>query len=116
MRAEDAARAHVDAAGYERLYAEARDDAGRLLARAGEAARLDDGADAVGDWSFDEADFRIRWFADGALNVSANCLDRHLAARGEQTAIMWEGDDPAETPRGSAMPSCTARSAGWPTR
>jgi acetyl-CoA synthetase len=45
-----------------------------------------------------EADFQqghIRWFQNGKLNVSANCLDRHLATRGEQTAIIWEGDDPA---------------------
>jgi acetyl-CoA synthetase len=37
---------------------------------------------------------RIRWFEDGVLNVSANCIDRHLATRGEQTAILWEGDEP----------------------
>ena len=41
-------------------------------------------------------DVSIRWFADGTLNVAANCLDRHLATRGDQTAIIWEGDDPAE--------------------
>ncbi len=51
----------------------------------------------VKDTSFDEADFRIRWFADGVLNVSANCVDRHLATRGDQTAIIWEGDEPGET-------------------
>jgi acetyl-CoA synthetase len=50
----------------------------------------------IKDVSFNEADFRIRWFADGELNVSANCLDRHLAARGEQAAIIWEGDEPGE--------------------
>ncbi len=49
--------------------------------------------------SFAEADFQVRWFADGRLNVAANCLDRHLATRGAQTAIVWEPDDPAETPR-----------------
>ena len=53
----------------------------------------------VKDSSFDEADFRIRWFADGQLNVSANCLDRHLATRGDQVAIVWEGDEPGETRR-----------------
>ena len=37
---------------------------------------------------------RIRWFEDGVLNVSVNCIDRHLATRGDQTAILWEGDDP----------------------
>jgi acetyl-CoA synthetase len=53
----------------------------------------------AGDWSFDEGDFHVRWFEDGVLNVSANCLDRHLAAHGDRTAIIWEPDDPAEQPR-----------------
>ena len=48
----------------------------------------------VKDISFDEADFRIRWFADGELNVSVNCLDRHLPERGDQIAVIWESDDP----------------------
>ncbi|MBB3346229.1 acetate--CoA ligase [Sphingomonas sp. BK069] len=51
----------------------------------------------VKDTSFDEADFRIRWYADGELNVSVNCVDRHLATRGDQVAIVWEGDEPGET-------------------
>ena len=41
-----------------------------------------------------EGDVHIRWFEDGTLNASVNCLDRHLATRGEQTALIWEGDDP----------------------
>ena len=53
----------------------------------------------AGDWSFDEADFHVRWFEDGVLNASANCLDRHLATRGDQTAILWEPDDPKDAPR-----------------
>ncbi len=44
--------------------------------------------------SFDEADFGVQWFADGVLNVSANCIDRHLADRGDQVAILWEPDSP----------------------
>jgi acetyl-CoA synthetase len=44
-------------------------------------------------------DVSIRWFEDGVLNASVNCIDRHLAARGDQTAILWEGDDPAEDRR-----------------
>ncbi|WP_380786482.1 acetate--CoA ligase [Sphingomonas sp. R86521] len=53
----------------------------------------------AGDWSFAEADFHVRWFEDGVLNVSANCIDRHLATRADQVAIVWEPDDPAEEPR-----------------
>ncbi len=50
----------------------------------------------VKDVSF-SGDVHIRWFADGTLNVAANCLDRHLATRGDQTAIIWEGDNPNES-------------------
>ena len=49
--------------------------------------------DKVQEWDFDKAD--IQWFIGGKLNVSYNCLDRHLETRGDQTAIIWEGDDPA---------------------
>ncbi|MDZ4320595.1 MAG: AMP-binding protein, partial [Phenylobacterium sp.] len=48
----------------------------------------------VKDVSFDASDFRIKWFADGELNVSVNCIDRHLATRRDQVAIIWESDDP----------------------
>ncbi|MBN9343194.1 MAG: acetate--CoA ligase [Caedibacter sp. 38-128] len=51
----------------------------------------------VKDTSFKAEDFRIRWFEDGTLNVAANCLDRHLVERGDQVAIIWEGDDPQES-------------------
>ena len=51
----------------------------------------------VGNWSFDPDNFHIKWFEDGALNAAANCIDRHLATRGDQTAIIWEGDDPNDS-------------------
>ena len=47
----------------------------------------------VKDVSFDAKDFRVKWYADGVLNVSVNCIDRHLPERAEQTAIIWESDD-----------------------
>jgi acetyl-CoA synthetase len=50
----------------------------------------------AGDWSFDEADFRIKWFEDGQLNLAANCLDRHLGQRGDKVAIIFEGDEPGD--------------------
>ncbi len=49
--------------------------------------------------SFDEASFGIRWFADGVLNISVNCIDRHLATHADQTAIIWEPDEPSEEPK-----------------
>jgi acetyl-CoA synthetase len=50
----------------------------------------------AGDWSFDEQDFGIRWYADGELNLSVNCLDRHLPEHGERAAIIFEADEPGE--------------------
>ena len=51
----------------------------------------------VKDVSFAAEDLHIRWYFDGTLNASVNCLDRHLAKRGNQTAIIWEGDDPKQS-------------------
>ena len=48
----------------------------------------------AGDWSFDEDKFGIRWYADGELNLSVNCLDRHLAEHGDRTALIFEADEP----------------------
>ena len=53
----------------------------------------------VKNTSFTPPFVSVRWFEDGTLNVSANCLDRHLAERGDQVAIIWEGDDPSEDAR-----------------
>ena len=64
--------------------------------------------------SWDPDNLHIKWFEDGALNVAANCIDRHLATRADQTAIIWEGDDPNEAASTSPMASCIARSAASP--
>ncbi|MCL6729732.1 acetate--CoA ligase [Sphingomonas hankyongi] len=50
----------------------------------------------AGDWSFDEDTFGIRWFADGELNLSVNCLDRHLPAHGDRVALIFEADEPGQ--------------------
>lgn len=94
-----ARRARVDAAGYERLYGRSLADPGSFWLE--QARRLDwiKRPEIAGDWSFDEADFHIQWFADGRLNVAANCIDRHLKTRGDQIAIIWEPDEPSEEPR-----------------
>jgi acetyl-CoA synthetase len=97
--AEWAERAYVDAAGYAAKYARSIDDPKSFWRE--ESGRLDwiRPWTRLSDCSFDEADFGISWFADGTLNVSANCLDRHLAERGDVTAIIWEGDDPSQQRR-----------------
>jgi acetyl-CoA synthetase len=91
--------AKVDRAAYEEMYRRSLDDPEAFWRR--EAVRIDwiKPFTKVDESSFRESDFGIRWFADGTLNLSANCLDRHLAERGETTAIIWEPDDPAEAPR-----------------
>jgi acetyl-CoA synthetase len=97
--AEWAERAYVDAAGYAEKYRRSLEEPEAFWRE--ETARVD----WIKPWtqvskaSFEEADFGIEWFADGTLNVSANCLDRHLADRGEVTAIIWEGDDPSQQRR-----------------
>jgi acetyl-CoA synthetase len=94
-----ARRARVDAAGYDQLYGRSIADPGSFWLE--QARRLDwiKRPEIAGDWSFNEDDFHIRWFGDGKLNVSANCIDRHLAKRGNDTAIIWEPDEPSEEPR-----------------
>jgi acetyl-CoA synthetase len=95
--AEWAKDALIDAATYDRMYAEAATDPDAFWAR--EAKRLDwiVPPTRIKDTSFDESDFRIRWFEDGTLNVAANCVDRHAASRPDATAILWEGDNPDES-------------------
>ncbi|MDF7775849.1 acetate--CoA ligase [Sphingomonas sp. AOB5] len=92
-------RARVNADGYEKLYGRSIADPGSFWLE--QARRLDwiKRPELAGDWSFDESDFHIRWFADGKLNVAANCIDRHLAKLGDQTAIIWEPDEPSESPK-----------------
>ncbi|CAM4105435.1 acetate--CoA ligase [Kerstersia similis] len=84
---------------YERLYAESVSDPEGFWRKV--ATRVDWFREPteIRDVSFLEEDFRIRWFADGELNASVNCLDRHLAERGDKTAIIWEPDDPAQPAR-----------------
>ena len=89
-----AKRAHMDAAGYEAAWKRVEADPDGFWTDV--AGRLDwiKPFTVVKDVSFDAKDFHIRWFADGVLNVSANCLDRHLPARANDVAIIWEGDNP----------------------
>ena len=91
------ARALMTRAQYEAAYAASIKDPDGFWGK--EAARLDWARPftKVQNVSYDPDNLSIKWFEDGALNVSANCIDRHLASRGEQTAIIWEGDDPAES-------------------
>ena len=94
-----AAKAHLRKADYERLYAESVKDPEGFWGRIGERLEWSKKPGKIRDVSFDPKDLHIRWYEDGLLNVSANCLDRHLATRGDKTAIIFEGDDPNESRR-----------------
>lgn len=95
--AELAARAHMDRAGYEAARIAARETPDAFWAE--QAERLDwmTFPTKIKDVSFNKADFRIRWFEDGVLNASVNCIDRHLPARKDEVAILWEGDEPTDS-------------------
>ncbi|MEJ5217557.1 acetate--CoA ligase [Cognatishimia sp. D5M38] len=94
--AELASKAHVDAAKYEEMYAASIKDPDGFWREQG--ARIDwiKPFTQVKNVSYDFGNVNINWYADGTLNVSANCIDRHLATRGDQTAIIWEPDSPDE--------------------
>jgi acetyl-CoA synthetase len=87
-------RAYIDESKYEEMYRASIADPEAFWAA--EARKLEwmQPFTNVKDVSFDARNLHIRWFYDGTLNVSVNCIDRHLKTRGNQTAIIWEGDDP----------------------
>jgi acetyl-CoA synthetase len=93
---EFADNAHVSAAKYDAMYAASIKDPESFWTE--QAKRIDwiKPFSTVKDVDFTFGQVKINWFADGALNVSANCIDRHLATRGDQTAIIWEPDSPDE--------------------
>ena len=96
-----AARTAVGEKAYAQMRADAKADPAAFFgAAAKDAAGTGSEPFTIAkDTSFDAKDLHIRWFADGVLNVSANCIDRHLDQRGDQVAIIWEGDDPADAKR-----------------
>ncbi len=89
----------INEARYHEKYARSIDDPDGFWRE--EAQRIDwiKPFTKVKETSFHEADFGIKWFSDGTLNLAANCLDRHLAERGDTIALLWEPDDPAEADR-----------------
>ena len=89
-------RAYADGAKYKKMYARSIKDPNGFWAD--QAKRIDwiKPFSKVKNTSYDPTDVSIKWFEDGTLNVCHNCVDRHLAKRGDQTAILWEGDDPKD--------------------
>ncbi|MEO1777450.1 MAG: acetate--CoA ligase [Pseudomonadota bacterium] len=89
---------HVSAADYARLYADSVRDPDTFWGAQGQRIDWIQPYTKVKNTSFEPGNIDIRWFEDGTLNVAANCVDRHLATRGDQTAIIWEPDDPRTEP------------------
>lgn len=93
-----AATAHINAASYAAMYRQSIDNPEQFWAEQAEKfVTWFTPWTQVLDSSFQESNLHINWFKGGTLNVAYNCLDRHLETRGDQTAIIWEGDDPAES-------------------
>ncbi len=90
-------RAYIDPDKYEGWYLDSVAHPDAFWGEEGRKLQWMKPFTKVKDTSFDLHDFHIRWFEDGTLNVSANCIDRHLPARANQTAIIWEGDDPSQS-------------------
>ncbi|MEO1556849.1 MAG: acetate--CoA ligase [Pseudomonadota bacterium] len=88
------ARAHVDAATYDEMYAASIADPDAFWGAHGKRIDWIKPYTQVKDVDYTFGNVSINWYADGTLNVSANCIDRHLATRGDQTAIIWEPDSP----------------------
>jgi acetyl-CoA synthetase len=95
--AQTVADTHCGAADYEALYRRSLEDPDGFWSA--QAKRIDwfQEPSIIENWSFDPVD--IRWFEDGILNICHNCVDRHLAARGNDTALIWEADEPGVTKR-----------------
>jgi len=86
--------AHADTATYNAMYQASIDDPAAFWGEHGKRIDWMKPYTTVKDTSFEHDDVHIRWYEDGTLNVSANCIDRHLATRGDQTAIIYEPDEP----------------------
>ncbi len=90
-------KGQLDWANYAAMYQQSVEDPSSFWAEKGEEYTWFKKWDEVKDTSF-ENDVDIKWYKGGQLNITVNCLDRHLESRGDKTAFIWEPDDPAETP------------------
>ena len=97
VSAEWAKRAWVNAAKYEEMYKHSLTDPQGFWAEHGKRIDWFKPFSKVKNTSFDVNNVSIKWFEDGVTNVAHNCIDRHLPKRANQTAIIWEGDDPSKS-------------------
>jgi acetyl-CoA synthetase len=87
-------KAYVDDAGYQKMYAESVKDPVKFWGKQGKRIDWFKAPTKIKNTSYAYDNVSIKWYEDGVTNVAVNCIDRHLKKRGNQTAIIWEGDNP----------------------
>ena len=90
-------KSHVNHETYEKMYEESINDPSLFWKKHGKRIDWVKPYSKVSDVSYNKEDLHIKWFEDGTLNASFNCLDRHLKSKGNSVAIIWEGDDPSDS-------------------
>ena len=107
--AEWASRAFIDNEKYLAMYKRSVEDPNQFWGEVGKRIDWIKPYTRVKNTSFAPDKVSIKWYEDGTLNVSANCIDRHLKKRGDQVAIIWEGDDPTHGRKDHLPPAARAR-------
>ena len=90
-------KSHVNRETYEKMYEESINDPSLFWQKHGKRIDWIKPYSIVNDVSYNKENLHIKWFEDGTLNASFNCLDRHLKSKGDNIAIIWEGDDPSDS-------------------
>ena len=90
-------KAFISKDDYQKLYRESIENPVSFWSKQGQRLDWFEPYTKIRDYSFDEKNLYIKWYEDGFLNASYNCLDRHVKTNGDKVAILWEGDDPSET-------------------
>ena len=94
--AETAAKSHCDDEKYLEMYQASVDDPSAFWGEHGKRLEWMKSFTKVMDINYNIPNVSIKWYEDGTLNASVNCIDRHLQSRGDQVAIIWEGDEPTD--------------------
>ncbi|WP_026941816.1 acetate--CoA ligase [Hellea balneolensis] len=97
VHADFVAKANLNPVSYASMYAASIADPESFWGVQGKRLNWMKPYTKVKDVSWDKSDLHVKWYEDGVLNVTENCLDRHLETRGDKAAIIWEGDDPSES-------------------
>ena len=103
--------AHLNKIQYDEMYSQSIREPEKFWSEQGDRLDWIKRFKKVKNVSYSHPNVSIKWYEDGILNVSANCIDRHLATRGNQTAIIWEGDNPSDEKHISYALNCMKKLA-----